>query len=88
MSYMKNMLLTNWHVIRVLRIVIGIAFAVTAITNHDGFMAFAAVFFLFQGITNIGCCGAAGCTTNYNRKASDNIEDTEFEEVKTENNGN
>lgn len=89
MAYVRNMLLTNWHFMRVLRIVIGAAFGITAFNNHDSFMAFAAALFLFQGITNTGCCGAGSCATSYNRPSDSNkIEDTEFEEIKAENNGN
>ncbi len=86
MSYLKNMLLTNWHLMRVLRIVIGVSFGIAALKGGDGFMALAASLFLFQGITNTGCCGAGSCATNYSTKQQD-IEDTEFEEIKTENNG-
>jgi hypothetical protein len=80
----KQTLLTGWHFMRWFRLGIGVFIAVQAIQMHDPVSGFISVFFLFQALTNTGCCGANGCavptSANINRS---NVEEIEFEELKT-----
>ncbi len=79
---MKEKLLHNWHLMRVLRLAFGIIFIVQAFFMKDIIVGFAAFFFLFQAVTNTGCCGES-CATTYdnNHKKSANADIT-FEEIK------
>lgn len=82
MNTIKATLLYNWHFMRVLRLGLGIFIAIEAIQIYDAFSGFIAAFFLFQSITNTGCCGAQGCSTPVFKSDSDKVEDVEFEEIK------
>jgi len=43
-----------------------------------------AVFFLFQALTNTGCCGSGGCAVPVSEQKNTNAADVEFEEIKSE----
>jgi hypothetical protein len=58
----KTNLLTNWHLMRWLRLGMGLYAATVAAQSHDPLAGIIATIFLFQAISNIGCCGANGCT--------------------------
>lgn len=80
---MMERLLTNWDAMRWLRLVIAVMFLFAAISRNEPFAYAAAVFFGFQAIWNVGCCGAA-CAAPQKRTASneDEVRDVSFEEVK------
>jgi hypothetical protein len=67
-------LLTGWHFMRWFRLAISI-FIVCS-------------FFLYQALTNTGCCGANGCAVPTAKNNITNIEDVSFEEVKTQQSNN
>ncbi|OSZ81961.1 hypothetical protein CAP35_01425 [Chitinophagaceae bacterium IBVUCB1] len=78
----KNRLLSGWHFMRVLRLVFGVVFAIQAVIMKDYIIGLMSVFFLYQGITNTGCCGET-CTRKYDgakEKAKNEV--VSFEEVK------
>ena len=52
---MKELLFTNWHAMRWIRLVIGLFFIQQAIQFHEYLLGFMAVYFLFQAIFNTGC---------------------------------
>jgi hypothetical protein len=87
MSTLKARLLTNWHFVRVFRLGIGIMMLVMGIQNKDWAIGLFSAFFLYQAITDTGCCGSQGCAPP-KRKGSDlsttrnHNEVIEFEEVK------
>lgn len=76
-------LLTGWHFLRGLRLVLGFIFLMQAIELRDIITGLIATFFLFQAITNTGCCGANGCAVPINKTNLDDIQDITFEEVKS-----
>lgn len=78
----KQTLFTGWHLMRWLRLGLGIFISVQAIQNHDPLSGFIAAFFLFQAVTNTGCCGANGCAVPVPKNLSEKPVDAEFEEVK------
>ncbi len=82
MNTIKATLFYNWHFMRWLRLSLGIFIAVQAYKMHDTFSGVIATFFLFQAITNTGCCGSGGCAVPAQKSNADKIEDVEFEEVK------
>jgi hypothetical protein len=77
-------LLTGWHFMRWFRLAISIFIGVQAIQNHDAFSGMFAAFFLYQALTNTGCCGANGCAVPTAKNNTSNTEDVSFEEVKTQ----
>ncbi|HVB03358.1 MAG TPA: hypothetical protein VNE41_06530 [Chitinophagaceae bacterium] len=81
----KLKLLTGWSFMRLLRLVFGIFFGIQAIQSHDLFLGLIAIFFLFQGVTNTGCCGAGGCQVSPPGQIEDKQEDLSFEEMKMKN---
>jgi hypothetical protein len=58
---MKEALLTNWHSMRWIRLVIGLFLLQQAIQYQQLLFGFMAVFFLFQSIFNTGCA-LNGCS--------------------------
>lgn len=61
MESIKYRLLTNWHLMRWIRLITGIAITIHAFNSHDSLLGLVASFLLFQAITDTGCCGANGC---------------------------
>ena len=85
MNSLKQRLLTNWHLMRIMRMAIGLWLLVFGIQAHDWASGLFSLFFIYQGVTDTGCCGAQGCYTP--KRRSNNIvpqipEDTEYEEIK------
>lgn len=79
---MKQTLLTGWHFMRFLRLGLGIYIAIQAVQTLSILSGVIAVFFIFQAVTNTGCCGANGCAVPIKKSSSDKIEEIEFEEIK------
>jgi len=59
---MKLRLTTGWHLMRMLRILMGIAGLIYAVMNRDTLLGAVGLFLLLTGIFNVGCCGAGACT--------------------------
>ncbi len=78
----KETLLTDWNFMRIIRLGLGIYIAVQAVKNLSILSGFFAAFFIFQAITNTGCCGAKGCSIPLKKNNSDSIEEVEYEEIK------
>ena len=73
-------LTTNWHLMRWLRLAIALFLGWQLIQRPDIFTAFVATFFLFQALTNTGCCGAGGCAVPDRGNTTD---DSNSEDSKT-----
>jgi len=78
----KQTLLTNWNLMRFLRLGIGIYIAVQAIETQSAFSGVVAVFFIYQAVTNTGCCGSNGCAVPIKKSNPDKTEEVDFEEIK------
>lgn len=79
---MKATLFTGWHFMRWLRLILGVVVGISAFQIHDSISGFVAAFFLFQAVTNTGCCGTSGCaTTNTSEKQNATATEIEYEEV-------
>ena len=78
----KETLLSGWNFMRFLRLGIGIYIGIQTIETQSIFSGVVAVFFLFQAITNTGCCGSNGCSVPIKKSNSDKNEIEEFEEIK------
>jgi len=83
METFKQMIFNNWHFMRWLRLILGGFIAVQAIQNHDPVPGLIGAFFLYQAVTNTGCCGANGCAVTTTKNTEENkVKDIEFEEIK------
>jgi len=61
MERMKHTLLSNWTLLRFLRLVMGLAILVQAVMAKDILFAFAGIIFTAMPLFDMGCCGSAGC---------------------------
>lgn len=78
----KETLFNNWNFMRFLRLGLGLYIAVQAVETLSIVSGVVAVFFLFQAITNTGCCGSNGCALPTNKSNSAKTEEVKFEEIK------
>lgn len=78
----KEILFNDWNFMRFLRLGLGVYIAIQAVETLSIFSAIVAVFFLFQAITNTGCCGTKSCAVPLKKNNSNKIEEVEFEEIK------
>ena len=77
---MKQTILSNWTLMRFLRLAIGIAILVQAVIAKDILFAFAGILFTALPVFNVGCCGINRCYTPA-KKTTDATKDTTYEEV-------
>lgn len=80
---MKQILLNNWNFIRLLRLGMGIAIVVQAVTVRDTFLCIIGLLLAVMALFNAGCCGAGNCYTPVN-KAVDKDKEIYYEEVMTD----
>lgn len=78
----KQYLFRNWHLMRWLRLSLGIFIGVQAFQTHDLLSGAISLFFLFQAVTNTGCCGANQCNIPDQINSSHQEEKIIFEEIK------
>ena len=64
---MKQSILSNWTVIRFLRLGMGIAILVQAVIAKDILFAIFGLAFTAMPVFNIGCCGTQGCNVPQNK---------------------
>ena len=87
MNTLKQQLFTNWHLVRIMRLGIGIMMLVMGVQSKDWAIGLFSAFFLYQAITDTGCCGSQACYTPKNRGATGatrTADETtiEYEEIK------
>lgn len=82
MGTIVHSILSNWHFMRVLRLIFGFFIGYQAYAAHDAFAGIIAALFLFQAFTNTGCCGAGGCAVPTKKSDEGNKEAFSYEEVK------
>ena len=64
---MKQLLFTNWHLMRFIRLAFAFFLFYNAYETHEWFFIVFGIFFLVQAFLNLGC-GSNGCGVNYNKK--------------------
>jgi hypothetical protein len=83
---MRNLLMTGWNFMRVIRLILGAMLLIQAIQTKFVAAGLLGGLLLFQAISNTGCCGAGGCAVPNSRNAKTNeksgIDEIEYEEVK------
>lgn len=72
-------LVQNWPIPRLLRLILGLAFAFAGWREHDYFQASIGGIFLFQAFANVSCIG--GCAPTYT-PTKEAPRDVTFDEVK------
>ncbi len=77
---MKQTILSNWTLMRLLRLGMGIAILVQAVITKDMLFAFAGIIFTVMPVFNIGCCGTAGCAAPPPKK-QETAKEITYEEV-------
>ncbi len=65
-------LLAGWNFMRILRMGFGVVILVQGIINKDALAILLGVAFGGLAVANVGCCGANGCSVNYQKKVNDN----------------
>ncbi len=86
MIFSKERLLSNWHLMRIFRLAIGLWLAIGAIYMKELMFGVMGVFFIYQALADTSCCGAAGCNTTgrqrpFRKPAEQNDIDVDYEEV-------
>lgn len=82
MTTIKQRLFTNWHFLRVLRLILSVWILAMAIPAYDWLMGIFGAFFLYTALAGVGCCGPAGCSIQQDKESEKNINDIEYEEIK------
>jgi len=78
----KQTLFTQWTLIRWIRLIAGMFFAVQAVQIHDTIAGLISAMLLVQAFTNTGCCGVSGCAVPTSTKNSHLSQEVEYEEIK------
>jgi hypothetical protein len=78
----KQTLFAQWNLLRWIRLVAGLFLAVQSLQLHDSITGFISAIFLFQALTNTGCCGVGGCAVPASSKNFDVNQEVEYEEIK------
>lgn len=80
---LRNLLFTNWSLVRWIRLAIGLAFLYQAIAVTSLLFAIFSVFFLVQAIANTGCCLAPACSAPVRENHAKNKDvQVQYEEIK------
>jgi hypothetical protein len=82
MNGLKQKLLANWHLMRIIRLVIGLFIGTAAIAHADVMMGLFSAFFLFQAVTDTGCCGSAACAQPARKSDNKAPAEIDYEEIK------
>ncbi len=73
---------SGWHLMRIFRTAIGLTAFVEGIRMHDYAIGILGVFFLYQGITDTGCCSSVGCVVPPPKEENKKTQDITYEEIK------
>lgn len=85
MVFSKQMLLADWHVMRVIRLIFSVTVAWMAWQDGNALLGFLSALLLLQVITNTGC-GARGCGVPRSSFQNRETDEVEFSEVKAKQN--
>jgi len=82
---MKERLLTNWTVVRVIYTLLGIIVTTQSIMTHQWFASIFGLYFKSMGVFGFGCAAGQCHNITFHQKpqTKESIEDVSFEEVKT-----
>lgn len=75
--------LAAWNLIRWIRFGLGTSLIIQGIVYKDTISGLFGALLFYQAITNTGCCGVNGCTTDVNPKNASGGSITEYVEIKS-----
>ena len=78
---MKRIILTNWNIMRILRLIFGVVALVQGIMQSESLLMVAGVFILSTAIFNVGCCGAAGCSVPQKMNKNQESNQSDYEKL-------
>ena len=81
-EYYKQQLLSNWSMMRMVKLVLSIIILIQSVQQHDLMFGFLGGIFLTQTLLNMCCCGVGGCAVPMKKNDSSTIQDVQFEEIK------
>lgn len=70
MNALRQRMFSNWHLMRIVRLVLSIWLLVVTVQSKDVAMGGFALFFLLTTIGGVGCCGPQGCSVPERRHYS------------------
>ena len=85
MSNWKQSITSGWDLMRIVRLAIGMMLLVQGIYSRDWMIGMFSTFFLYQAVTNTGCCGTKACYMPKTRSNSVPLPvdgEVEYEEIK------
>lgn len=82
MLTLKQMLTTDWHVMRLFRLAAGLFIGFQAWQDGSWLIGLLAGIFIVQALTNSGCCGATGCSTPNKDTNIEPDNEIQFTEIK------
>ena len=78
-----NKIFSNWNVMRILRLCIGIMIIVQGVWSHSLAAGVLGGLFALMAIANWGCCGVNGCrTSRHPGRIDKDTKEVIYEEVK------
>jgi hypothetical protein len=81
-QFLLQTIFSNWNFMRWLRLGLGLYLLWQLVQRPDIFTGLVAAFFLFQAITNTGCCGAGSCPVPEKKDTGSMSEEVKHEEIK------
>ncbi len=64
------------------RLIMGVFIGIQAIELHQILPGIFSLFFIYQSLANVGCCGSQSCSTNIEDSKKTTNENVVFEEIK------
>lgn len=82
MNTIKQTILTGWNFRRGFRMGVGIFFLIWGIVKSDNLLILGGSFFILTTLSNVGCCGAGGCSVPRQKVPNQTTDDITYEEIK------
>ncbi len=82
MNGIRQMIFSDWNFMRIVRLIIGIFIGANAMMTHDTLLGLISGIFLFQALTNTGCCCAGSCSLPVSKNNKQEQTEKRFEEIK------
>lgn len=76
-----KILTSNWHIMRIIRLILALAIIVQSWYMKDTITALLGIVLMASAAFNVGCCGPAGCSTSFSSSKKSSEKNTEYEEV-------
>ena len=81
MNSIQQILTSDWHFMRFVRLGIGLVIGFNAIQDGNGLLGLLSGLFIFQALSNTGCCGAGACSATKQESRTPQTEEISFTEI-------